>query len=740
MIVVALTVVVVGAPHLSTRAGAQTSPYFTLSVNPTQDVRTGQAMTFTVTRTPAGTAQGLQIYAAATVWCTANFQPPTPPERYNLTLTYGTFPVHLTNPNGHCTTVTFPLDSSFRTKAGYSPPKDSTGSYPTVSGTVAAESSGGTTLHTGTTLTCNSTHPCTFVVLVYANETGEQAPGIFLGVPVTYLPPSVNTSCGGAAPGQLTTAGPDRLAQQITNWTLEGCASDLDGGKALTDNLGSGESDATALNTFADGDADLAYSAVGYGATAAFNPPNQRPYVAVPIALNAVVLAHVQSKHVTNVAGLTNVFAKLPQLHITDAQAAQLVADGQGTNALWDSPLGEGLVSQNPTLGPPSWYYSPTTTITRNASHNNQNENNGVVGTSLADATTFFATTFLHSVAPQELVSYTGKPLGVTPDFGTATPPYNIFAATGTELVAKALSPGLGQGWALTDAASAASLWGGLSVLALQTPGSIGSPTQKYVAPTVTSMQAAVPEMIPQPDGTLLPNPDAATTNGVQAYPLTYVEYAIAPTQPLLNDNCTPRTKAQQNLVDWLNYITGPGQSELNNAMVPLTPALQRQARQAIAQVGKTTPTGPCAPVTAPASSTSSVASAASLSGSPSASAGSTAATGASGAAATSEDLSSGSTTPFGTSNSGTATSTSSVGSSTKKGASSRGLRQVAVNLAGFKSYRSADLILPVLGVLFLIVLLPGLALLVADGSLRGRLDAFVNRRGRKTDAPPGDP
>ena len=497
VIVVALTVVVVGAPHLSTRAGAQTSPYFTLSVNPTQDVRTGQAMTFTVTRTPAGTAQGLQIYAAATAWCTANFQPPTPPERYNLTLTYGTFPVHLTNPNGHCTTVTFPLDSSFRTKAGYSPPKDSTGSYPTVSGTVAAESSGGTTLHTGTTLTCNSTHPCTFVVLVYANETGEQAPGIFLGVPVTYLPPSVNTSCGGAAPGQLTTAGPDRLAQQITNWTLEGCASDLDGGKALTDNLGSGESDATALNTFADGDADLAYSAVGYGATAAFNPPNQRPYVAVPIALNAVVLAHVQSKHVTNVAGLTNVFAKLPQLHITDAQAAQLVADGQGTNALWDSPLGEGLVSQNPTLGPPSWYYSPTTTITRNASHNNQNENNGVVGTSLADATTFFATTFLHSVAPQELVSYTGKPLGVTPDFGTATPPYNIFAATGTELVAKALSPGLGQGWALTDAASAASLWGGLSVLALQTPGSIGSPTQKYVAPTVTSMQAAVPEMIP---------------------------------------------------------------------------------------------------------------------------------------------------------------------------------------------------------------------------------------------------
>lgn len=62
------------------------------------------------------------------------------------------------------------------------------------------------------------------------------------------------------------------------------------------------------------------------------------------------------------------------------------------------------------------------------------------------------------------------------------------------------------------------------------------------------------------------------------------------------------------------------------------------------------------------------------------------------------------------------------------------------MDLAGFKRSLVSSLILPVLGVLFLIVFLPGLALLVADGSLRGRLDRLSARRDRGRASPPEEP
>jgi hypothetical protein len=721
-------------------ARAQTSPYFTLSVTPTQGLTNGEAMTVTVTRTPAGTTQGLQILAMATGWCTADPQFPGNLGTFAPGTPFAALP-KITAPNVHCTTVNHPLDSTLVTQTGYSPPTNSTGNYPTLNATVAAQATGGTTLQTGTTLICDASHPCSFAVLVYVQKTGTYSTSVFMSVPVTYQPPSINTDCGGAAPGQLTTIAPDRLGQQITSWTLGGCSSGLDGGKAVTQNVASGQSDASALGAFADGNADLAYSGVGYGATPVFTPTTQRPYVAVPIALNAVVLAHIQSRAVTNVASL-NVFGKLPQLRVTDAQAAQLVAGGPDvTAALWKNTLGKALVFDNPTLGYPSWYFSPTKPITYNSAHSTGSINTGVAGASQPQATTLFATTFFHTVTPHALVSRTGQTLGVTSDFGTVNPPYAIFATTGTLLFAKAVSPGIGQGWALTDADTAAATWGGLSVAALQTPGSIGAPSANFVAPTVASMQAAVPQMIPQPDGTLEPNPDAGASNGVAAYPLTYVEYAIAPTQPLLNANCSARTKSQQNLVDWLTYLTGAGQSELGGGLAPLTPALQRQARQAIAQVGKATTTGPCAPVTAPGSSPAAgAAGAASTPGGTGSSSGSTAASGGTSGFGTSA-FSTGAGGSFGTTAAG-ATTTAQLGSATKTGATGGGgnLKQVSVDLAGFKHDRVSSLILPVLGVLFLIVFLPGLALMVADGSFRGRLNRVASRGGTDGSPPTGAP
>ena len=480
---------------------------------------------------------------------------------------------------------------------------------------------------------------------------------------------------------------------------------------------------------FADGSADLAYSAVGYDATPSFTPALDRPYVAVPIAINAVVLGHVQTDPVTNPASLT-VFGGYPQLRITLAQAAALLGGGpKPTSQTWGSPLGQALVSENPTLANGE-YYGPSYPITESATptHTAKKIVNGIVATSLPDATSLFATSFFHTVAPGAMVPTETRghtelqgPLGVTSAFGTATPPFDVDPATGISLMTKDLSPGFGQGFALTDAATAASIWGGLDDFAIQTPGSLGSTTPTYVSPTPASMRAAVSEMIPQPDGTLLPNSDATAADGVNAYPLTYVEYAIAPTQPLLNGNCTPRTKAQADLVDWLDYITGAGQTELPSGMVPLTTALQAQARSAIAQVGKATPTGLCAP--SPAGSAPPPATTSSASTAPTA--GTTGSTTA-GKASRTEPLT-GTIEAEAIGNTGPSAPTK---ASNKPGGRSRegGERPLAADLAGFKSVEGSGWMVPVVGVLLLILLLPGLALLLSGRSPRQAF-AWLARR-----------
>jgi len=82
---------------------------------------------------------------------------------------------------------------------------------------------------------------------------------------------------------------------------------------------------------------------------------------------------------------------------------------------------------------------------------------------------------------------------------------------------------------------------------------------------------------------------------GAGAYPLTFVEYAVVPKAPLLDDSC--RTRAQQSMLTaFLTYVTGPGQATLAPGLVPLTQDLAAEAAAAIAKIGKGTPTGACAP------------------------------------------------------------------------------------------------------------------------------------------------
>ena len=103
--------------------------------------------------------------------------------------------MHLTGPNATARQRHSPSIPHFRTQAGYSPPVNSTGDYPT------RERHRGRrvewwhhALHTGTTLDLQLRPPVHVRGARLRHMRQEQqAPGVFLSVPVTYLPPSVST-------------------------------------------------------------------------------------------------------------------------------------------------------------------------------------------------------------------------------------------------------------------------------------------------------------------------------------------------------------------------------------------------------------------------------------------------------------------------------------------------------------------------------------------------------------------
>ncbi len=698
-------------------------------------------MTVTVTRTATGTSAGREITWVAFAWCTATFAPPASPDPPPNVPTTSSFPTKwggITGAHTHCTTKDHPLNGEVLPKTVIAPTLNSTGNYPTVTAHLPAQTSEKTTLYTyrvttlqtkavtAPTLQCDQGHPCRFAVAVFTKQGSVDEPPIFLSVPVTFATAGQLTGCSGGGAGGISSTSPGRLGSVVTNWTIGACKAGLGGGAALTANVASGQGDASSLEAFASGSSDLAYSAVGYGATGAFTPSVDRPYVAVPVAIDAVVLGHVASYTESSPSGHLVLQGFPQQLRITDAQAAELLGGGPtATDLKWSSPLGRALVAENPELEPAlgsGEYYGTSLPITLGA---HMKENLGIVVTSTADASSYVATAFFHTVVPSSMVSAktgstkrTSVQLGVTADFGTATPPFNTDPTTGTSLISKALTPGTGQGFALVDSATAAAMWGGLSDFAIQAPSSIGTGNPVYVAPTEASMDAATTEMIPQADGTLLPNPDATPVNGVQPYPLTFVEYAIAPLQPLLTPACGPRTATQENLKAWLDYITGPGQSLLPVGMQPLTPALEAQAQAAIAKVGAGRVTVPCTTAKGGPGATGGASPTAAASSSGSAS---TASAGASGTAGTLASGGPGGGAGLG----GKAGQPSRASSEGKRRASKHSV--VGVDLAGFNRIAQPGWLWPALGVLVLVLLLPGLAYLMSGRALRVPIDEAVD-------------
>jgi hypothetical protein len=228
-----------------------------------------------------------------------------------------------------------------------------------------------------------------------------------------------------------------------------------------------------------------------------------------------------------------------------------------------------------------------------------------------SEGVTWFATSAFDALAPEvwktPSLAISGNPpdvpRGVHDSLALADPPFvaalfELYSAQALlkKLVAENTFKPFNYGpiWVLTDLATA-------ELLDIPTVA-IENSRGEFVQPTPESLHAAVTTMVQQPDGTFLPEIDgsgdglASREDAAGAYPLTFVEHAVVPAEPLVDVDCNPRTASQAVLADWLTFITGPGQASLAPGLVALTPELATAATESIALVGDSTLSGACAP------------------------------------------------------------------------------------------------------------------------------------------------
>ncbi|MDP9073757.1 MAG: hypothetical protein M3N98_06175 [Actinomycetota bacterium] len=448
------------------------------------------------------------------------------------------------------------------------------------------------------TLTCGPSDPCDLVVELLVQRPGQPDQWEPFVQPLSYASDDPTAGCGGTANGVLTSGGSDRMSDTWINWTLAECTQQGRKGSATRTSF-TGEG--TAVTSFATGGLDLAYSAAGYddgvGLAPAADPsqPNggRRPEVNVPVALNATVLA------VSANIGVAGHQVPVRDVKLTLAEVAGIL---NGT-PYGESPYDMAIRTRNPNVNP---------VFAVNSLNSLGSQFIGAVAAPGADTNTWSMTRLLKSLVanawtvpnvPGYFGSDAGKPRGTDNSLALAQPSFikSIILETGRpplqKVVATAPSNEGGGWWLLTDLETATTF--GLTPVQIETmPGS-----GNFVAPTPATMAAAVPTMVRNAHGVLIAgDPQAVTTSNPTAYPLTYVEYAMAPAQPLVNADCSKRDSSQALLTGWLKYVTGAGQNQLAPGMVPLTAGLQADAAKAIPLVGAAMLTGTCA--TGPAQST----------------------------------------------------------------------------------------------------------------------------------------
>ncbi|MGZ4705414.1 MAG: hypothetical protein ACXWCM_11160, partial [Acidimicrobiales bacterium] len=220
-----------------------------------------------------------------------------------------------------------------------------------------------------------------------------------------------------------------------------------------------------------------------------------------------------------------------------------------------------------------------------------------------AESTSWIGTNFFQKLAPGAFVvpnlpkygDAAGRPRGADASLAVADPSYILALDlySSSAFLGKTLAglPGSDYGgvWVLSDLSTADEL--------TMTPVALGNGAGSFVAPTPETMTAAVAAMQPDAGGILRLDPTVTAPAGqTQPYPLTYVEYAMVPAEPLVDATCAARPDSQALLTSWLDYLVSPeGQSELSPGMVALTPDLEAAAQTAIAKVGAS-PLTSCTP------------------------------------------------------------------------------------------------------------------------------------------------
>ena len=427
-------------------------------------------------------------------------------------------------------------------------------------------------------LVCDSENPCALVVEVYGTVAGGVTRWFPYVQTLNYRVDDPIAGCGGPATGVLNAAAAERVTDLWINFTLDQCH--LPGAQAGAATRTSFSDEGDAMNGFSSGDLDLAYSAVGYepepklGLGKRTEPLTARKSSAVPVGINATVIAVGNGRRGPN-------GRKIPftDVRLTRDQLAHMFSGGALDFLDYERA---SFAELNPQFSQASVFLTSTIQIGAFAP---------------ADASSWFLTSFLKENRPElwkvpNTPKY-GPEAGLVREpvisFGVANPSFNgsVDMFTGNSAFVRVLrtqnSDAYGGIWLLTDVATANRL--GLAVVSIENDNGV------FVAPSAESMNAAVATMRSTDDGRLMPDPAASVDkDAVQPYPLTFVEYAIAPTSKLVDSKCKGRTLSQSLLNTWLNYAVTDGQSKLPDGYVPLTDDLKATATDAIAKVGSEEP------------------------------------------------------------------------------------------------------------------------------------------------------
>jgi PBP superfamily domain len=432
-------------------------------------------------------------------------------------------------------------------------------------------------------LTCDPDNPCTLVAFA------PVSPGVWAADTVTlsFAPPDpAAVACGaGAATGAISTIGPDRMSAANVAWTAAQCRATGDkkssnfvaaGADAEDPEAPAGEQ--RALADLAKGNRDLAYSAVG-PRTPGFEPSTPRDVVAVPVAVNAMVVGLAGGYQTENAPDWP---ARLPHpFHDVKLTADELASlFGRSLHSHFRDTYGPAVAARN----------RPQFEVSLN-----RTEGGGIIPVAYGGphAGTRFFTSYLDTLAPDVWKASPtpgdGPDRGVYAKLANVTPDFTnvietVSAMAGFEKAYFGVQEAnnvFGPGYFLTDYATAKRL--GLDLVSIQNAAG------EFVAPTPDSITKGLSTMSAQPDGTLAPDPTEAQAG---AYPLTMVEYALAPAGPLVDTERSCRRADSQGLLgEWLTFITGDGQAVLDD-FVPLTGPLRSEAASAVADVGAAAPAG----------------------------------------------------------------------------------------------------------------------------------------------------